>query len=201
MKYPNSLKKIYKNPLIYKNRGMDLESELNESNKYYREIDQALIYKKPTPIGVADVSYTEKGKVIDRGFFKEPSTLDYNGLYRGKYIEYEAKVTKNSTSFPLSNIHPHQIKHIKSVLKHNGIVFLIIKMNEIVYLLKGKDFIDYINTHDRKSIPYEFIKDFGYKIKYGYRPTLEYLKIVDEIYFKEEMNEEKMETKKTKYNC
>ncbi len=186
MKYPNNLTKTYKNPLTYKNRGMDLENELNESNDYYREIDKALIYKKPTPIGVTDVSYTSRGKVIDRGFFKEPSTLDYNGLYRGKYIEYEAKVTKNRTSFPLANIHPHQIQHIESVLKHKGIVFLIIKINEMVYLLKGNDFIEYINNNDRKSIPYEFIKEFGYMIKYSYRPTLDYLTVVDEIYFKEE---------------
>lgn len=183
MKYPNNLEKTYKNPLTYKNRGMDLESELNESNDYYREIDKALIYKKPTPIGVADVRYTPKGKVIDRGFFKEPSTLDYNGLYRGKYIEYEAKVTKNRTSFPLANIHAHQMKHIESVLKHKGIVFLIMKINEIVYLLKGEDFIKYIHEHDRKSIPYEFIEEYGYKIKYSYRPTLDYLEIVDQIYF------------------
>ncbi len=186
MKYPNNLKKIYINPLTHKNRGMDLESELNESNEYYREMDKALIYKKPTPIGVTDVSYSPKGKIIERGFFKEPSTLDYNGLYRGKYIEYEAKVTQNRTSFPLANIHPHQINHVKSVLRHNGIVFLVIKMNEIVYLLKGDDFLAYIENHERKSIPYEFIKENGYMIKYSYRPTLDYLKIVDEIYFKEE---------------
>lgn len=190
MKYPNNLEKTYKNPLTYKNRGMDLESDLNESNEYYKEIDKALIFKKPTPIGVADVSYSPKGKVIKRGFFKEPSTLDYNGLYRGKYIEYEAKVTKNRTSFPLANIHPHQIKHIESVLRHKGIVFLVIKINEIVYLLKGDDFIEYISIHDRKSIPYEFIKEYGYMIKYSYRPTLDYLEVVDEIYFKEETNEE-----------
>lgn len=197
MKYPNNLDKTYKNPLTYKNRGMDLESDLNESNVYYREIDKALVYKKPTPIGVANVSYSPKGKVIERGFFKEPSTLDYNGLYRGKYIEYEAKVTKNRTSFPLANIHPHQIKHIESVLRHKGIVFLIIRIKEITYLLKGDDFIYFFKEHNRKSIPYEFIEEKGYKIKYGYRPTLDYLEIVDKIYFEEEINE-KIEIKKSK---
>ena len=186
MNYPNNLKKTYQNPLTYKNRGMDLENELNESNEYYLEINRALIYKKPTPIGISDVSYSPKGKVIERGFFKEPSTLDYNGLYRGKYIEFEAKVTQNKTAFPLANIHNHQINHIKKVLEHNGIVFLIIKINAIVYLLKGNDFINYIETSKRKSIPYAFIKEKGYMIKYGYNPILNYLDIVDEIYFKED---------------
>lgn len=188
MKYPNNLKKNYQNPLSYKNRGMDLEEELNLSNNYYIEIDKALIYKKPTPIGISKVSYNLRGKTIEKAYFKEQSTLDYNGLYRGKYIEYEAKVTKNKTSFPLQNIHDHQIKHIRSVLKHNGIVFLIIKINELVYLLKGEDFINYIDTNPRKSIDYEFIKTIGYLIKYGFNPPLDYLKIVDNVYFKEDKN-------------
>jgi len=194
MKYPNNLKKNYQNPLSYKNRGMDLEEELNLSNEYYIEIDKALIYKKPTPIGIAEVSYNLRGKTIEKAYFKEQSTLDYNGLYRGKYIEYEAKVTKNKTSFPLQNIHNHQIKHIRNVLRHNGIVFLIIKINELAYLLKGEDFINYIDTNTRKSIDYEFIKEVGYLIKYGLNPPLDYLKIVDNVYFKEDKNEKYKKT-------
>lgn len=182
MKYPNNLKKEFINPLSHKNRGMDLESDLNETNAYYREIDKAYIYKKPTPIGVSKVSYNELGKTIEKGFFKEPSTLDYNGLYKGKYIEFEAKVTKNRTSFPLANIHPHQIKHIENILRHDGIVFLIIRMNEENYLLKGNDFIDYINSTEKKSIPYEFLKVKGYMIKYSYQPLIDYLSIVDKVY-------------------
>lgn len=189
MKYPNNIQKKIINPLSHKNRGMDLEDELNSSNEYYLEKDTALIFKKPTPIGIAKVEYNENGKIIDKAFFKEPSTLDYNGLYRGKYIEFEAKVTKIKTSFPLANIHPHQIEHIRKVLKHQGIVFLIIKINEIVYLLKGDDFIYYIDNHNRKSIDYTFIEEKGYRIKYGYNPILDYLKIVDLIYFKEDKNE------------
>ena len=197
MKYPNHIEKTFKNPLSYKNRGMDLEEELNSSNEYYLEKDIALIFKKPTPIGVTNVSYSLQGKIIERAYFKEPSTLDYNGLYRGKYIEFEAKVTKNKTSFPLSNIHRHQIEHIKKVLKHKGIVFLIIKMNNIVYLLKGDDFIEYLQTHERKSIAYEFIKIKGFIIQYGYNPPLDYLKTVNYIYFKEDIYGE-MENSKEK---
>lgn len=187
MKYPNHIEKTYKNPLSHKNRGMDLEDELNLSNAYYLEKDKALIFKKPTPIGVTNVSYSPKGKIIERAFFKEPSTLDYNGLYRGKYIEFEAKVTQNKTSFPLSNIHAHQIKHIRSVLRHHGIVFLIIKMNDIVYLLKGTDFLNYIDSHERKSIDYTFISEMGFVIPYGLNPPLDYLRTVNYIYFKEDI--------------
>lgn len=70
MNYPNNIKKTIKNPLSHKNRGMDLEDELNLTNEYYLETNKALIYKKPTPIGVAKVSYSKEGKVIDRAFLK-----------------------------------------------------------------------------------------------------------------------------------
>lgn len=165
---------------------MDLEDDLNLSNEYYLEKNKALIFKKPTPIGIAEVSYNTRGKTIEKAYFKEQSTLDYNGLYKGKYIEFEAKVTKNKTSFPLQNIHIHQIMHIRRVLEHEGIVFLIIKINELVYLLKGEDFLHYIDTKPRKSVDYNYIKETGYLIKQSYYPPLDYLTIVDEIYFKEE---------------
>ncbi len=180
--YKNSLRTYNNNKLLYKNRGMDLESMINHSNEYYVNKDIAVIYKKPTPIGVVNVIYQNNHKIINKGYFKEQSTLDYNGIYKGKYIDFEAKVTKNKTSFPLSNVHKHQIEHIKKILKHKGIVFLIIMINDIVYLLPGEILIDFINKNTRKSIPYKYIKENGYEIKFGINPELDYLKIVDKIY-------------------
>ena len=99
MQYPNNIKKSYtKLSVSHSNRGMNLESALNSSNEYYLRMDKALIYKKPTPIGVVDVSYKNHKKIIEKAYFKEQSTLDYNGLYRGKYIEFDAKETLNKTS-------------------------------------------------------------------------------------------------------
>ena len=95
----------------YANRGMGLENEINLSNEYYRINDKAYIYKKPTPIKLVDVDY--KNGVIKKAFFQTPSTTDYNGIYKGKYIDFEAKETKSSTSFNLNNIHAHQIEHLK----------------------------------------------------------------------------------------
>lgn len=183
MNYPNSINKTYKKFVTYNNRGMDLENSINEANEYYLENDIAFIYKKPTPIGIVKVSYKNNSKVIDKAYFKEPSTLDYNGIYKGKYIEFEAKETTNRTSFPLNNIHPHQIKHISRVLEHGGIVFIIIKINQLDYLLDGKDFLDYIENNQRKSIPYDYIKKKGFTIKYNFNKGLNYLNIVDQIYF------------------
>lgn len=170
----------------YKNRGMWLENIINESNSYYEYIDKALIYKKPTPIKILKVSYPSKtSTIINKAVFSSISTLDYNGVYKGRYIEFDAKESKNKTSFPLSNIALHQMEYIKNVIRHNGIVFLIIFMNNEFILLDGKDLINFINTSGRKSIPFEVLKNIGYKIKEKYNPRLDYLEIIDNIYFKE----------------
>ena len=181
MNYPNKIKKEFHKNINYANRGMDLENIINDTNEYLLSKDIALIYKKPTPIGVVKVSYENNKQIINKAYFSTQSTLDYNGLYRGKYIEFDAKNTESKTSFPLSNVHSHQIKHIRNVIRHNGIVFLIIRINEEIYLLNGSDFINFIDSYERKSIPYSFINEYGYKLEYNYLKGLNYIEYVDVI--------------------
>lgn len=180
MLYPNNIKKNYTKFTSYSNRGMGLEYLIEQANEYYIENDIAYIYKKPTPIGVVKVSYSNKGRRIQDGFYKTPSTLDFNGLYKGYYVEFDAKETQNKTSFPISNVHEHQIKHIRNINKHGGIVFLIILMNEKYFLLMGNTFLNFIDSETRKSIPYEFLKNNAYEIKLGLK-GLDYLTVLNQI--------------------
>ena len=165
----------------FANRGMVLENDINVTNEYYIEKGIALIYKKPTPIKITKVNY-DKSKITE-AFFESPSTLDYNGLYKGKYIKFDAKETQSKTSFALANIHNHQLEHIKKVYKLNGLVFLIIRfvlLNE-TYILIGRDLLEFIDNNNRKSIPYSYIKEKGYIIELKYLPRLDYLKVLDRI--------------------
>ena len=189
MNYPNGIKKgsISTNnnkEIDYKNRGMTLEGELNDSNLYYQETEKAFIYKKPTPIKITKVDYPSRDKaVIKEAFFAIPSTTDYNGLYKGKYIDFEAKETKSKTAFSLSNIHPHQIKHLENINKNGGISFLIVRftvLNE-TYLLTTDDFLQFIKEQDRKSIPHSYFKEKAYLLKDQYQPRIDYLKVVDQL--------------------
>ena len=84
IKYPNQKKQTINTQSNYTmNRGMSLESDLNYSNEYYRAIDKALIYKKPTPIQVVHVDYPMRNKArISEAYYKTPSTTDYNGIYK-----------------------------------------------------------------------------------------------------------------------
>ena len=169
----------------HSNRGMRLENLINLANSYYIENDIALIHKKATPIGVVDVIYNDKKKVINKAYFEGKSTLDYNGIYKGKYIDFDAKECNNGSSFPISNVSKHQIDHIRRVLFHKGICFLIISIDGCNYLLDGIDFINFVDTENRKSIPLDHIKEVGVLIKESYRPELDYIKAIDEKYFKE----------------
>ena len=120
---------------------------------------------------------------IKEGFYTTPSTTDYNGLYKGYYIDFEAKETKSKTSFALTNIHPHQIKHLKDISRHKGIAFLIVRFTTLneTYLLPATTFIEYIESIDRKSIPIDIFREKAYLIKDGYQPRIDYLKIVDNL--------------------
>ena len=186
MNYPNGIKKDNNITLSTiknsKNRGMTLENDLNETNEYYRDMDIAIIYKKPTPIKITKVDYPSRSEAkIKEAFFTVPSTTDYNGLYKGFYIDYEAKETSSKTSFSLENIHTHQIKHLERISNHKGIAFLIIRFTTLneTYLLRIEDFLSFINNNDRKSIPLDYFKEKGYLIKEKFYPRVDYLEIVN----------------------
>ena len=176
MNYPNSINKQYRKVVNYANRGMDLENIINISNEKYLEQNKAIIYKKPTPIQVVKYDYN-KNRIID-AYYKTQSTLDYNGIYKGYYIEFDAKNT-NTQNLPINNIASHQITHIKRILDHKGIAFLLIMINDELYALSGNDLINFIQNNSRKSIPYSYIKEKGISIKYSYLTGAEYLNALD----------------------
>lgn len=173
----------------YSKRGMDLEDDLNETNEFYLATNKAIIYKKPTPIQVVNVHYPKRSAaVITEGYFKRQATTDYNGIYKEKYIDFEAKETKNKTTFPLANIHSHQIDHVKSILNHGGISFFIIRftLHEETYLFPAETLLPYWDaslTGGKKSIPYNDFQAKGYLIPFKYQPRLDYLTVLDKLYF------------------
>lgn len=167
-------------------RGANLEDDLNQSNQYYLDLNKANIHKKPTPIMVVKVDYPSRNKAkIVEAYYKVPSTTDYNGVYRSKAIDFEAKESQSHTAFPLKNIHSHQLDHMRNVEHHGGICFLIIRFvyyNE-TYLLYFHDLDEFIKTNDRKSIPYSWIKENAHLIPFSLTPPIHYLKVLDDTLF------------------
>lgn len=191
IRYPNGKKYIpanemKKHPVMkhdtYRNRGQTLEDELNESNAYYLSRNIAVIHKKPVPIQVVKVNYPNRSAaVITEAYYRTPSTTDYNGVWNGKYIDFEAKETKNKTSFPLQNIHDHQVEHMKNVYEQNGIPFLIIRFSTLnrYFLLPYETMIekwDRMNEGGRKSIALQEFEEEAIEMQIGFMPTIDYLK-------------------------
>ena len=96
-------------------------------------------------------------------------------------MEFDAKETRSKTSFPISNIHKHQIEHIKKVLHFGGIPFLVVRFTLLsqTYILLGSDLIDFLDANSRKSIPLEYFKLKGFLVELKYTPRLDYIKIID----------------------
>ncbi len=176
------------NKVSYGNRGMNLEEDINSSNEYYLTKGIAVIHKKPTPLQIVKVDYPKRSAaVIKEAYFQQASTTDYNGVFKGKYIDFEAKETKNKRSFPLKNFHTHQIEHMRQVLMQQGICFTILRFSLIdeVYLLDANHLCSFWNNQEsnRKSIPKEEIEVLGHAIPLGLYPRIDYLSIVEAVYF------------------
>jgi len=173
--------------ITYGKRGMTLEDELNETNLYYLSKGIAVIHKKPTPIQIVQVDYKSRSTaVIKEAYFRQASTTDYNGVYKGKYIDFEAKETQSNTSFPLSNFHEHQISHMKNVVNHKGISFVILRFvkTDELFLLESKDLFSFwrrMESGGRKSIKKEEILSYGHPIEYGLHPRIDYLKVIQHL--------------------
>lgn len=196
--YPNGRRFIPQSPgekhslpkeFSYSNRGKTLEDDINETNQYYLANGIAVIHKKPTPIQIVDVHYPKRSAaVIKEAYFKQASTTDYNGVYKGKYIDFEAKETKSCTSFPLKNFHDHQIEHMRQVSHQGGYAFVIIRFSVIeeIYLMVAKDLFIFwkrMQAGGRKSISIEEVKDTSIKIPLGFQPRIDYIKVIDSLIF------------------
>ncbi len=167
------------------NRGMDFESAINETNAYYLEKGLCLITKRPTPIRVVNVDYT-RGAKITQAFYEKQSTTDYNGVYRGHYIDFEAKSTRSKTSFPFSNIPIQQIQHLEGVIAHGGWAFFLIHfaLLDETYFVPAAYLVARYHERKRASLTLADIRENGKAVAEGYRPRYDYLPVVVDFFLK-----------------
>ena len=104
-------------------RGSTLEDLVNRTNEQYREKGLALVQKIPTPI--TPVRMDKESRHITLAYFEQRSTVDYIGAVQGIPVCFDAKECSVET-FPLANIHPHQVKFMEDFEKQNGVAFFLI---------------------------------------------------------------------------
>ncbi len=174
--------KLKKKKANYGSRGMSFEERINQSNLYYMERQLAVIHKKPTPIQVVKVDYPKRSAArITEAYYRQASTTDYNGVYQGRYIDFETKETTNKTSFPLANLHSHQLKHMELCHQQGGIVFMLFSFREHqkIFLLAYPELEAFLKSTDKASIPYDYIEEKGVECPQGILPMIDYLQALD----------------------
>ncbi len=115
-------------------RGSTLEDLLNRTNEKYLENNLALIQKIPTPI--TPINIEKESRHITLAYFDQKSTVDYIGVVQGIPVCFDAKEC-NADTFPLANIHEHQVEFMRHFEEQNGISFILIsytQKNEFYYL-------------------------------------------------------------------
>lgn len=138
-------------------RGSTLEDFVNRTNERYEDLGLALIQKIPTPI--TPVKIDKEHRHITLAYFDKISTVDYIGAVQGLPVCFDAKECSADT-FPLQNIHEHQICFMEKFERQGGISFLLIYFshrNELYYM-QFKEILKFwerAKEGGRKSFRYE----------------------------------------------
>ena len=104
-------------------RGSTLEDLINRTNENYLENGLALIQKIPTPI--TPIKIDKEKRHITLAYFEQKSTVDYIGVVQGIPVCFDAKECATDT-FPIANVHEHQIAFMEEIERQDGIAFLLI---------------------------------------------------------------------------
>ncbi len=138
-------------------RGSTLEEMINRTNDRYRQKGLALIQKIPTPI--TPVKMDKERRQITLAYFEQKSTVDYIGAAQGLPLCFDAKECVDET-FPLHNIHEHQVEFMGDFEAQGGIAFLILffTAKNVLYYMRYEEmrgFWDRAQDGGRKSFRYE----------------------------------------------
>ncbi len=142
-------------------RGSSLEEFINLTNEKYKDEKLALIQKIPTPITPIDID--QKTRHITLAYFDQKSTVDYIGAVQGIPVCFDAKEC-NADTFPLHNVHEHQIEFMKAFEEQDGVAFLIIYYTHIerLYYMTFRElyrFWERAQNGGRKSIRFDELNE------------------------------------------
>ena len=172
-------------------RGSTLEELINFSNEKYMMGNLALIQKIHTPITPIKIDHATRH--ITLAYFDQKSTVDYIGVVQGIPVCFDAKECATKT-FPLQNIHEHQIEFMKRFEKQDGIAFIILLFSELneFYYIPFSDVLKFWNrgvNGGRKSFTYDEI-DKNYQIHPAKGVVVHYLEAIQKDIMQRSSNEE-----------
>lgn len=142
-------------------RGSALEELVNRTNEVYAANELALIQKIPTPI--TPINIDKDSRHITLAYFDQKSTVDYIGVVQGIPVCFDAKECHTDT-FPLQNIHEHQVEFMRQFEQQQGVAFFLIHYTkrDIFYYLRFLELLAFwerMKDGGRKSFRFEELSD------------------------------------------
>ena len=162
-------------------RGSTLEELINQTISQYDQQGLALIQKIPTPI--TPVQIDKESRHITLAYFEKISTVDYIGNVQGIPVCFDAKECSVDT-FPLQNIHEHQVEFMEKFEKQEGIAFMILYFSHknVFYYMTFRELIQFWQRAvegGRKSFKYDELNPkFEMPLKNNYFiPILDFIQL------------------------
>lgn len=174
-------------------RGSTLEDMINHSNEVYREKHLALIQKIPTPI--TPINIDKDSRHITLAYFDQKSTVDYIGAVQGIPVCFDAKECSART-YPLQNVHAHQMDFMKEFERQGGIAFFILHFTaeDEIYYVPFREMARFwrrMEDGGRKSFTYEEM-DKSYQIRPSRDILVHYLDAIQQdLIWRDEQEEAK----------
>ena len=142
-------------------RGSALEELINRTNEMYAANSLALIQKVPTPI--TPINIDKQTRHITLAYFDQKSTVDYIGVVQGIPVCFDTKECHTDT-FPLQNIHKHQVEFMKQFEEQQGVAFFLIHYTkrDVFYYLTLRQLLTFWNRMEsggRKSFRFEELSE------------------------------------------
>ncbi|MDQ7982788.1 MAG: Holliday junction resolvase RecU [Spiroplasma sp.] len=144
-----------------------LETIINYTIETYNNERKALIFKNSPKLLIRNNRYYS----LNQG------TVDYHGVYQGKYLCFEAKMT-NKLNLPWKNIKEHQWNFLQLAHQQQAISFIIIYFSfyQQYYLVFINQLI--ILRQKKLKISFQWIKKNGSKLELINPFLLDFLKII-----------------------
>ena len=143
----------------------------------WRSLSTAPMKNQKVPTPITPIRIDKEHRHITLAYFDQKSTVDYIGAVQGIPVCFDAKECDSDT-FPLQNIHEHQVRFMEDFERQEGVAFLILffsHRNELYYLSyqRMREFWDRAAAGGRKSFRHEELSpDFvlnphgGYLVPY-----------------------------------
>lgn len=146
-------------------RGSALEELVNRTNEVYAANSLALIQKVPTPI--TPINIDKQTRHITLAYFDQKSTVDYIGVVQGIPVCFDAKECHTDT-FPLQNIHQHQVDFMKRFEEQQGVAFFL---------------IHYTKRDTFYYLPLRQLLVFWHRMEEGGRKSFRFEELSEEFFF------------------